>query len=61
MILVIGDLHLTDQPKDAYRFGIFKWIKKQIEKHQPEYTVILGDLTDKKDKHSAGLVNRIKG
>lgn len=57
--LLIGDLHLTDRPRDAYRFGIFKWIRKQQERVKPSLTILMGDLTDKKDRHSSVLVNRI--
>ena len=56
--LLIGDLHLTDRPKDAYRFGIFSWIIKQQDRIKPQATFLMGDITDQKDKHSATLVNR---
>jgi hypothetical protein len=59
MLLLVGDLHLTDNPRDAYRFGIFEWVKKQQAKYKPAATVFMGDLTDKKDKHSSRLVNGI--
>lgn len=57
--LLIGDLHLTDNARDAYRFGIFKWIKDQQYKYEVNATFILGDLTNSKDYHSSALVNRI--
>lgn len=57
--LLVGDLHLTDRPRDAYRFEIFDWIKEQQRKHTPKATFLMGDLTDQKDRHSAALVNRI--
>lgn len=59
MYLLIGDLHLTDRPRDAYRFDIFKWIKRQQEIYKPDATVLMGDTADKKDRHPASLVNRI--
>lgn len=60
---IIGttDLHLTDNPMDEYRFAF-------IEQHFPaeckagkgvDGILILGDLTEEKDRHSARLVNRI--
>jgi len=58
-ILLIGDLHLTDRPRDAYRFDIFDWIRERQIEFKPECTIFMGDITDKKDKHSAVLVNRI--
>ena len=57
--LVSSDLHLTDRPRDAHRFGIFGFLAKQQRKHGVTATFILGDITDKKDNHSASLVNRI--
>jgi DNA repair exonuclease SbcCD nuclease subunit len=59
MILITSDLHLTDKPKDSYRFGLFPWLEKMHRKYDVEATFILGDLTDYKDKHSAKLVNGI--
>ena len=56
--LVIGDLHLTDRPRDDYRYGIFDQIAKWQKKYEPQRTFILGDLTDRKDRHSSVLVNR---
>ena len=58
-VLLIGDLHLTDRPRDAYRFDIFPWIAEQQAKHKPAFTFIMGDLCDQKDRHSATLVNRV--
>jgi hypothetical protein len=57
--LVSADLHLSDRPKDSYRFGIFDWLAKQQQKHNVSATFILGDLTDRKDNHSSALVNRV--
>lgn len=57
--LLTGDLHLNDSPKDDYRFGLFKWLAQKQRELKTDATFILGDLTEKKDKHSAKLVNRI--
>lgn len=59
MWLLIGDLHLTDQARDAYRFEIFDWIKRQQVKRPVAATFLAGDITDAKDRHSATLVNKI--
>lgn len=59
MWLFIGDLHLTDNSRDEYRWGIFNWIKKQQDEYKPAATFLAGDITDSKDRHSATLVNRI--
>jgi len=57
--IVTSDLHLTDKPADAYRFGIFDWLARQVDDYGADEVLILGDLTDAKDKHSAVLVNKI--
>src|SRR5271165_2424975 len=56
-MLVTTDLHLTDNPSDYYRFEVFDALLNAVEKN--EDIVICGDLADKKDKHSGGLVNEI--
>jgi len=56
---MIGDLHLTDNARDSYRFEIFDWIAKQQAKRDPIATFLAGDLTDAKDRHSATLVNQV--
>lgn len=57
--LLTSDLHLTDRPKDDYRFGIFEWLASAQSRHSVGHTFLLGDLTDRKDNHSANLVNRV--
>jgi hypothetical protein len=57
--LISTDLHLSDRPRDAYRFGLFKWIIKQQEKYNIDATFFLGDMTENKDRHSSTLVNKI--
>lgn len=62
MIIGTTDLHLTDNPLDEYRHHF-------IAEHFPaevkatmldvDGIVILGDLTEEKDRHSARLVNRV--
>jgi DNA repair exonuclease SbcCD nuclease subunit len=57
--IVTSDLHLSDRPRDAYRWPIFDWLAKQQQKYKADATFILGDLTDRKDNHSSALVNRV--
>lgn len=57
--LLTADLHLSDNTRDAYRWEIFPWLIKQIELHKIERAILLGDITEYKDGHSAYLVNRI--
>ncbi len=57
--LLSADLHLSDRPKDAYRWSLFDWLSKMQAKHNVTATFLLGDLTENKDRHSATLVNRL--
>ncbi|MCK5235403.1 MAG: metallophosphoesterase [Deltaproteobacteria bacterium] len=57
--LITSDLHLTDSPLDEYKWLIFDWLRDAVERHNIEKVIILGDITEKKDKHSSALVNRI--
>ena len=57
--ILVSDLHLTDHPRDEYRWGLFPWLREQIKRNNTERLFILGDLCDKKDYHSSLLVNRI--
>ena len=58
-ILVTADLHFGDNPRDAYRFKLFKILEQLVYDHQVDEILILGDLTEEKDRHSAWLVNTI--
>jgi len=58
-LLLTSDLHLTDAPRDAYRFNLFPWMAKQQITHKTKATFILGDLTNDKDRHSSVLVNKL--
>jgi len=57
--LVTADLHFSDNPRDAYRFQIIKTLRRLIAKYDVEALLILGDLTEEKDRHGAWLVNKI--
>src|SRR3981189_3648842 len=59
--MLVADPQPTDRAQDAYRFGIFDWIRRQQEKHPVAATFLAGDITDQKDRHSATLVNKIVG
>jgi len=57
--LLISDLHLSSGARDAYRFDVFKFVRKLAQEQGINRLWILGDLTDAKDNHSAQLVNRV--
>lgn len=57
MILVTADLHLSDNARDEYRHAFMKALPGIVAKRKAEGVIILGDLTEEKDRHSAWLVN----
>src|SRR6266436_2974897 len=59
--LLTADIHLSDNPRDAYRFELFTWLRQQQETYKTDAIMILGDLTTEKNNHSAELVNKIVG
>lgn len=61
MKLLTADWHLTDNPDEEYRWGVFDVVRKQMARHRATALVILGDLADRKDRHSAALLNRMRG
>lgn len=59
-ILITSDLHLNDNPRDAYRHNFVSRILPDVmNKHQADLLLILGDFTDEKTRHDAWLVNTI--
>jgi DNA repair exonuclease SbcCD nuclease subunit len=58
-ILNTADWHLTSDPFDDYRWEFLPWLKDLVKAKPPERINILGDLTEKKDRHSSDLVNRL--
>lgn len=66
--IITSDLHLNDTQRDADRWKLFPWLRDQVRKRQlaarsqsSVSLLILGDLTDAKDRHPATLVNRVVG
>lgn len=59
--LLVADPHFTDKPADEYRWGLFKWIAKQVDRYGIDQVDFLGDLTDSKEGHKAAFVNRLAG
>ena len=57
--MLTSDLHLTASASTEYRWGLFPWLATQIREERAKTLLILGDLTDAKDGHSAVLVNRV--
>jgi hypothetical protein len=58
-MILTADLHLTDAPQDEYRWAIFDHLLRLAKEETDSEIVILGDITDRKDRHSSILVNRL--
>ena len=54
--LLASDLHLTDSPSEEYRWKIFDVLAEHAIKHHVNDIFLLGDVWDRKDRHSAKLV-----
>ena len=60
--LVTGDVHISQNPRDAYRLVFLeKTLPDLIDRHKVEQLLVLGDLTQAKEKHPASLVNSVVG
>lgn len=58
--LITGDLHLTDDRRDAYRhYFMSTTLPSMLKKMAIDNLYVLGDLTEKHDNHGAWLVNTI--
>jgi len=60
-VLVTADLHWAESIRDSYRHEFQKHLRSIIEKKKVDLLIILGDLTETKDRHGAALVNQIMG
>jgi predicted phosphodiesterase len=59
MIILSGDWHLDDQPENAYRWNVIEQVLHACIQYKLEAIFILGDLVDRKDRHSAAFVNKL--
>lgn len=57
--LLFTDPHFTDNEIESYRWNIFKTLKEVALKNKVTNIICLGDLVDRKDRHSAKLVNML--
>jgi hypothetical protein len=60
--VLTADWHLTDDPYDEYRWGLIPWLCGQLRSKLAggvRDLYILGDICEKKDRHSERLVNRV--
>lgn len=57
--LCTADWHLDDVITNAYRWEVFARIQEAASWNKFTHLHIVGDITDKKDRHSGALVNRM--
>lgn len=57
--LVTADLHLSANRRDLYRVRTLRSLAKIAKRAGVGQTIILGDLTEEKDRHSDWLVNKV--
>jgi DNA repair exonuclease SbcCD nuclease subunit len=57
--LLSTDYHLTDSLVEEYRWEIFKHLLEIALQNKLDEICILGDLVDRKDRHSSVLVNKL--
>lgn len=57
--IIVGDIHLSENPRDDYRHKFQKWLRKFARQTKPDRIVLMGDLTEAKDRHPAILVNKV--
>lgn len=58
-MILTADLHLDDNPVNEYRWQVFDHLAGLAREEGDTMIAILGDLTDRKDRHSSLLVNRV--
>ena len=58
-MILTADWHLDDKPENNYRWEVFRALEKLLATTEEKEIFVLGDLGDRKDRHSADLVNRV--
>src|ERR1035441_7279011 len=59
-LLIFSDPHLTDNPLEEYRWTFLEQkLPALIAEHRIDTVWCLGDVVDRKDRHSGELVNRL--
>lgn len=57
--LLIADLHLSDNPRDLYRFKTLVEVRKIMRNRKVARIIVVGDITEAKDHHGAWLTNAV--
>jgi DNA repair exonuclease SbcCD nuclease subunit len=56
--LLSSDWHLDGNPSNSYRWDVFKELQAAAWEHDVDEIYLLGDIIDRKDRHSAAFVNQ---
>jgi hypothetical protein len=59
MLLLCTDLHLDDNPANEYRWRVFDELASVCDARPVSCVHCLGDMTDRRDRFPANLVNRL--
>lgn len=57
--ILTADWHLTDSEIESYRWNIFDTLRAISLQHAVTQILVLGDITDRKDRHAGNLLNRL--
>lgn len=57
--ILTADVHMTENPREQFRWRLWRWLRRTIRARDIQNLFILGDLTESKDRHNAQLVNRL--
>jgi Calcineurin-like phosphoesterase len=58
-ILVTADWHMSDNPRDDYRWDLIPILHNLIKERKVHNLLMLGDMCEQKDMHKAVFVNKI--
>jgi DNA repair exonuclease SbcCD nuclease subunit len=58
-VIVTADLHLSDNSRDQYRHDFQLVLRKMVQEYRADAVIVVGDLCEAKDRHSAELVNQV--
>lgn len=58
-MILTADTHFTSNSADEYRWDLFNELSRLLDRDRDKHLYILGDLTDRRDRHPSDLVNQL--
>jgi len=58
-MILTADTHFTSNDADSYRWMLFDELARLLKHDRDKHIYILGDLTDRRDRHPSDLVNQL--